>query len=333
MKKARPTLQDIADKVGVTKMTVSRYLRDPEKVSEQVGKKIALAVEELGYIPNRAPDLLSNAKSYSIGVLVPSLGNQVFEDVIKGIESVIEPQGYQAMLTHYGYSKTAEEKRIETLLSYHVDGIILSESLHTERATRMLQAAGIPIVEIMDSTLTPIQQAVGFNNYRASLDMTNTMIKSGKKHIVYLAAKMDERAKQKIQGYSDAMKKAGIEPVILSSKQASSFTTGACLLQEVINQHPDTDGIFCTNDVLAAGALFECTRQQISVPDNMAIAGFHGNDITSVMSPKLATVITPRKEIGRIAAEQLMNRITNPKEAIQNQIIELKTEIYRGESL
>ncbi len=73
-------------------MTVSRYLRDPNKVSQSVGIKIAKAVEELGYVPNRAPDILSKAKSYSIGVLVPSLTNQVFSETLRGIESVIEPQ-------------------------------------------------------------------------------------------------------------------------------------------------------------------------------------------------------------------------------------------------
>lgn len=88
IKKKRPTLQDIADRVGVTKMTVSRCLRDPAQVSEAIREKVEQAVEDLGYIPNRAPDILSNAKSNAIGVLVPSLTNQVFAEVIRGIESV-----------------------------------------------------------------------------------------------------------------------------------------------------------------------------------------------------------------------------------------------------
>ncbi|MDG3086778.1 substrate-binding domain-containing protein [Vibrio hannami] len=333
MKKARPTLQDIADKVGVTKMTVSRYLRDPEKVSENLGAKIATVVEELGYIHNRAPDILSNAKSYSIGVLVPSLSNQVFEDVIKGIEQVIEPQGYQAMITHYGYSKTTEEKRIETLLSYHVDGIILSGSKHTARSVRMLEASGIPVIEIMDSTLPPIQQAVGYDNYLASRKMTDEIIRSGKKSIVYLAAKMDERAKQKINGYSDSMTEAGLEPVIISSKESSSYLTGAELLREAKKKNPKLDGIYCTNDVLATGALLECLKLGMDIPSEVAIAGFHGNDITSVLSPRLATVVTPRYEIGKIAAKQLLERITSPQITVANKIIELEPQIDLGESV
>lgn len=149
-KPRRPTLQDVADRVGITKMTVSRYLKDPALVSAAVQEKIAVALDELGYIPNRAPDLLSNAKSKAIGVLLPSLTNQVFAEVIRGVEAITEPAGYQTMLAHYGYSSDVEQERIASLLSYHVDGLILSESYHTERTLRMIQTAGIPVIEIMD---------------------------------------------------------------------------------------------------------------------------------------------------------------------------------------
>ncbi len=103
MKKKRPVLQDVADRVGVTKMTVSRFLRNPEQVSVALRGKIAAALDELGYIPNRAPDILSNATSRAIGVLLPSLTNQVFAEVLRGIESVTDAHGYQTMLAHYGY--------------------------------------------------------------------------------------------------------------------------------------------------------------------------------------------------------------------------------------
>ncbi|GLO59498.1 transcriptional regulator [Vibrio sp. MACH09] len=332
-KKQRPTLQNIADQVGVTKMTVSRYLRDPNKVSQPVGIKIAKAVEELGYVPNRAPDILSKAKSYSIGVLVPSLTNQVFSETLRGIESVIEPQGYQAMLAHYGYSKNVEEKRIETLLSYNVDGMILSESYHTERSKRMLKATGIPVVEIMDSASPPLQQAVGFDNTKASASITQLLIEKGRKRIVYLAARMDERTKQKITGYQQAMQQAGLEPLVVSTKDASSYTVGSDLTQIAKQKYPDLDGIYCTNDDLAIGALFECLRQGIEVPKDISVVGFHGHNITSVVSPTLATVITPREKIGVIAAQCLLERITHPEKAITQPVIELETEIFAGESL
>lgn len=308
-KKKRPTLQDIADRVGVTKMTVSRCLRDPSQVSESLKDKINQAVEELGYIPNRAPDILSNAKSNAIGVLVPSLTNQVFAEVIRGIESVTTPAGYQTMIAHYGYSAELEEKSIASLLSYNVDAIILSENVHTEKARKMLQTASIPVIEIMDTFSDKIEQAVGFDNGQASKAMTKAIIAKGRNNIAYFAARMDERTRLKMEGYQQAMSEAGLEQVSLQTEEASSFTLGAKLLAQLVENHPQINGIVCTNDDLAIGAVYECQRRGIKVPDEMAIAGFHGHDISQTMIPKLATVVTPREEIGSVAATQLIERL------------------------
>lgn len=114
--KKRPVLQDVADRVGVTKMTVSRFYTT-EQVSVALRGKIAAALDELGYIPNRAPDILSNATSRAIGVLLPSLTNRVFAEVLRGIESVTDAHGYQTMLAHYGYKPEMEQERLESMLS------------------------------------------------------------------------------------------------------------------------------------------------------------------------------------------------------------------------
>jgi len=330
-KKKRPTLQDIADLVGVTKMTVSRCLRDPSQVSDALRDKIQSAVEELGYIPNRAPDILSNAKSNAIGVLVPSLTNQVFAEVIRGIEQVTGPAGYQTMIAHYGYSAELEEQSIASLLSYNVDAIILSENVHTERARKMLQTASIPVIEIMDSVSPRIEQSVGFDNFEASRDMTKTMLKRGRKNIAYLAARMDERTRLKMAGYQQAMDESNATPMTLQTEEASSFTLGAKLLGELLEKHPEANGIVCTNDDLAIGAFYECVRRGIQVPQDMAIAGFHGHDITLAMTPRLATVITPREQIGLVAAQEIVNRLKGQPEWQSK--IDLGYEIEVGESI
>ncbi|MFT2110596.1 substrate-binding domain-containing protein [Marinomonas sp. 2405UD68-3] len=331
IKKKRPTLQDVATLVGVTKMTVSRFLRDAESVSKPLQTSISEALDELGYIPNKAPDILSKSTSHAIGVLVPSLTNQVFAEVIRGIENVLEPAGYQTMLAHYGYSQKAEEARISTLLSYNVDALILSESFHTQRVRKMLDTAGIPVIEIMDSVSSPIAQAVGIDNHAAAFSMTEFMIEKGRHKIVYIAARMDKRTQLKIQGYKDAMKKHNLEPLCLQTDEASSFTLGAKFLKEALKQQPDTDGIFCTNDDLAIGALFESQKHKLKVPEQISIVGFHGHDISKAIVPRLATVVTPREDMGRIAAEELLNRLQGIE--IKEKIIQLPFKLEVGESL
>ncbi|MGM0703593.1 MAG: gluconate operon transcriptional repressor GntR [Pseudomonadota bacterium] len=331
MKKRRPTLQDIADRVGATKMTVSRCLRDPATVSEGLRDRIFSAAEQIGYIPNRAPDLLSRATSHSIGVLVPSLTNQVFADVLVGIEAVTEPAGYHLMLSHYGYSQELEERSLASLLSYNVDGVILSDSRHTPRTRRMLETAGIPTVEIMDSRTPPLHQAVGFDNVAASYDMVSEMIRRGRRHVLYLAVRLDERTRQREEGYRQAMVEWGLTPVTLHRSQRSSYSVGAALLGEILVEHPETDAIFCTNDDVAVGAYFECLRRGVRVPEQMAIAGFHGHDVGQVMTPRLASVITPRQAIGERAARSLLAGIGGRPDA--ERVIDLGYRIEPGMTL
>lgn len=330
-KHKRPTLQDIADHLGMTKMTISRYLRNPNTVAEETRKRIAVAIEQFGYIPNRAPEILSNAKSKAIGVLLPSLTNQVFADVLKGIESVTDQVGYQTMLAHYGYSEQKEEQRIESLLSYHVDGLILSESHHSERTLKMLEVANIPVIEIMETGSERAVQAVGFDNISAAQAMVEAMIRRGCRHVIYFSARRDRRTLLKMQGYEQAMRKHGLTPHTIATDEHSSFTLGARQLHIALEQYPQIDGIFCTNDDLAIGALFECQRFGIEVPKRIAIAGFHGHDVGQSISPQLATVITPRFEIGKVAAQALLARLNG--EAEQAQQINLGYKIHMGESI
>jgi len=331
VKKKRPTLQDIADRVGATKMTVSRCLRGGNNVSERMRERIFAEAEALGYIPNRAPDLLSKSTSHAIGVLLPSLTNQVFADVIKGIESVTEPAGYHLMLAHYGYSREVEERSLASLLSYNVDGVILSESQHTDRTLRMLGTAGVPTVEIMDTHTPPFEQAVGFDNVLAAYDMVREMIRRGRRHVMYLAVRLDARTLQRQEGYTRAMEEQGLTPVTLRSEQRSSFSVGATLLERILAEAPDTDAIFCTNDDVAIGAFFECQRRGIAVPGQMAIAGFHGHDVGQVMVPILASVVTPREQVGRRAAETLLARLSGA--AVEERVIDLGYRIEPGGTL
>lgn len=129
MRNHRISLQDIATLAGVTKMTVSRYIRSPKKVAKETGERIAKIMEEINYIPNRAPGMLLNAQSYTLGILIPSFQNQLFADILAGIESVTSEHNYQTLIANYNYDRDSEEESVINLLSYNIDGIILSEKI------------------------------------------------------------------------------------------------------------------------------------------------------------------------------------------------------------
>ena len=176
MRNHRISLQDIATLAGVTKMTVSRYIRSPKTVSRATGERIAMIMEEINYIPNRAPGMLLNAQSYTLGVLIPSFQNQLFADILAGIESVTSDHNYQTLIANYNYNKESEEESVINLLSYNIDGIILSEKHHTVRTVKFLRSAKIPIVELMDVQGAKMDMEVGFDNRQAAFDMVSTML-------------------------------------------------------------------------------------------------------------------------------------------------------------
>ena len=153
----------------------------------------------------------------------------------------------------------------------------------------------------------------------------------GHRHVAYLGARLDERTIIKQKGYEQAMLDAGMTPYSVMVEQSSSYSSGIELMRQARREYPQLDGIFCTNDDLAVGAAFECQRLGLKIPDDMAIAGFHGHDIGQVMEPRLASVLTPRERMGRIGAERLLARIRG--EAITPKMLDLGFTLSPGGSI
>lgn len=305
----RVTLQDIADQLGITKMTVSRYLRDPQKVAEKTRVRIAQAIESTGYIQNRVPAMLSKSSSKAIGIVVPSLSNQVFAELVQGIETITRQQGFSTLIAHTGYDPLTEEEQVAVLLSYQVDALILTQTDHTLRTRKMLVAAGLPVAETMELPVEPIDIAVGLDHVAAAKAATRRMLEAGRKSIVYLAARLDTRTLLRQQGYEQAMRHAGLKPLTVSTSAHSSFTTGSSLIQQAFQQSPGLDGVFCTNDDLAVGVMLYCASNGKTVPEDVAVVGYNGLDVGQAMRPKLTSVVTPRYRIGEISADLLIRRI------------------------
>lgn len=330
-KKNRTTLQDIANRVGITKMTVSRYLRNPDSVAEKTRTKIATVIEELGYIENKAPAMLSKSSSKAIGILLPSLSNQIFATFVQGIESVTKKNGYETLIAHFSYDVLKEEEKIAALLSYQVDGLILTESHHTQRTLQMIKASGVSVVETMELPETPIDLAVGLDHMDASYQVVKKMIAAGKRSIAYFGARLDTRTQLRLQGYNKAMQEAGLETKHVLTEQPSSFSIAESLLDLALNQYPDLDGIFCTNDDIAIGTLLVAQQRGIAIPQQLSVVGYNALDIGQTIKPRLTSVDTPRYEIGKKSAELLLSRLRG--ETIQQPVIDLGYRITNGESL
>lgn len=330
----RVTLQDVAQFVGISAITVSRALHKPGKVSETMRIKVEAAVKELGYIPNRAASALASAESRIVSLIIPSLTNSVFSEVIRAVYNVLLPEGYQILLGNSHYSPLEEERLIATFLEQNSDGIIVTGLDQTSYGRQLLSQSGVPIVQIMEVGKDIIDMNVGFSHFQAAYDVTCHLIDSGRKSIAFLGARMDPRAQRRLQGYQKAMEDAGLswQGKISTTYQPSSVKLGGQLLLDVISNEGKLDGIFCLNDDLAMGALFECQRSQIRVPEDLAIAGFNDLEPSCCVNPALTTVSTPRFEMGEIAAKMLLNRMQGATTFKTPQVIDLGYKIITRQS-
>jgi len=161
--------------------------------------------------------------------------------------------------------------------------------------------------------------------------MTRTLLDQGRKRVIYFGSQDDRRDEFRYRGYCQAMEERGGCGNRVNPKAISSQKLGAAMLASALEQFPDLDAIFCTNDDLSLGALLHCQRHGIAVPGRIAIAGFHGLDISREMYPTMASVITPRYAIGYTAAELLLKKIGDSRFSADS--VDLSYQIFMGETI
>ena len=328
----RATMRDVADRAGVGAITVSRFFTDPSTVSASLATRIEQAVRELGYVPNRIAGGLASAGARVIPVIVPSLANAVYANIIQGIHDVLIPQGYQILLGPTGFSLAEEEALVTTSLGWSPQGIILTGVDHTPHARRLLLSARIPIVETMELGESPLDINVGFSHVQAGYAMTERLITLGYRHIAFAGARLDQdvRAMRRCEGYLAALRRHKLPTdLVLRFPTPTKYEQGAKALEWLLVQRPQIDAVFCHHDVLAVGVLLECQRKNVEVPRRLAVAGFNGLDISAAVIPRLTTVVSPRYRIGQLAAELLLRRLKG--EAVDRRV-DVGFEIIERES-
>ena len=313
----RVTLDDIAKKVGASSITVSRAFQKPDMVSEALRAHIYKVASEIGYVRNRAASALASSRSMNVAVIVPSLGNSVFVDTINGLEKILRSRGYQILLGVSNYSSDEEEALVQAYMAFDPDGIILTGVNYRDSVRRMVERAGIPVVHMMELTNLPGLYSVGFSQEAAAEAMTRHLLHQGYKRIAFVASQLDSRTLARNRGYRDTLIAANLYDSAreLLVPEPSSISLGGVLLERMIQQAPDCDAIFFCNDDLAHGALFACQRLGISVPGQVAIAGFNDLPASAHIVPSLTTVATPRYEIGVRSAQMLVDLIEGHKPA------------------
>lgn len=309
------TLRDVSEASGVSEMTVSRVLRNRGDVSDKTRARVLAAAKDLGYVPNKIAGALASSRVNLVAVIIPSLSNMVFPEVLTGINKVLEETELQPVVGVTDYLPEKEEKVLYEMLSWRPSGVIIAGLEHSDAARAMLKAAGIPVVEIMDTDGTPVDAMVGISHRRAGREMARAILKAGYRHIGFMGTKMplDHRARKRFEGFTEALAKEGVEIEDRAFYSGgSALAKGREMTRDMLERSPDLDFLYYSNDMIGAGGLLYLLDQGIDVPGQIGLAGFNGVELLDGLPRKLATMDACRHEIGRKAAEIIRARLEQP---------------------
>jgi LacI family gluconate utilization system Gnt-I transcriptional repressor len=249
-------------------------------------------------------------------VLVPSLSSSNFSDTVRGLSAALTPHGLQLLLGDTDYRLEQEERLVRSMLRHQPRCVALTGARHTEATRTLLQRAGIPVVEMWDLPAEPIDTAVGFSNAAAARAMVRHLHERGYRRIGFIggASELDRRGLDRMRGYVAEMKSLGLGAprVIRLGESPITMSHGAPAIGALLEQWPDTEAVMCVSDMSAFGAIMECHRRGLSVPDDIAVAGFGNFEVSWCCQPTITTVSVDAYGIGLRAGETLLAALSAP---------------------
>lgn len=326
------TLRDVSEASGVSEMTVSRVLRNRGDVSAATREKVLTAARTLGYVPNKIAGGLASQRVNLVAVVIPSLSNMVFPDVLGGISAELDDTGLQPVVGVTNYSPSREDAVLYDMLSWRPSGVILAGLEHSRAARAMLDNAGLPVVEIMDVDGEPIDTAVGISHRRAGAEMAGEILAAGYRRIGFIGTHMpeDHRARKRLAGFEERLAEQGLQLAAREYYQGnSSLLKGREMTERILTREPKLDFLYFSNDMIGAGGLLWCMEKGYDIPGRLGLAGFNGVELLDGLPMRLTTTDARRIDIGRRAARIVAGKEPRP----ENGIIALAPTIMPGETI
>jgi len=320
-------LSDVAKLAGVSTMTVSKVIRKTGSISAPTCKHVNEAIDELGYLPNLIAGSLSSQINLLVGVIIPNLATRVFDESLRGINTVLTEAGMHTLIGTSDYHTDREEELIKTMLPWQPSGLILTGGIaHSATTEKLLAGKPCPIIQIWDNDVPEFEVNVGFSHIEAGRITARHLREKGYRKIAYVGAQHDKDvcAARRYQGFCEQLAEFDLDVVAqISEKDERETSDGAHGTQNLLEQNADIDAIYYLNDAMAVGGLTHLHRIGIETPEQIAVAGFNGSSIGQLISIELTTIYIPRWDIGETAARLLLDRISG-KETVDRVDVELR---------
>jgi LacI family gluconate utilization system Gnt-I transcriptional repressor len=329
-RKSKVTVREVARIANVSESTVSRIMRNTGLVAASTREKVMETVRAMGYVPNRIAGSLASLDAFLVGVVIPSLSNIVFPEVLQGIQGALAKSDLQVVISTTDYDINREEVMVRGILAWKPAAILLAGFDHTVATRRMLDQSGIRVVEMMDIDSTPIDVAVGTSHRGAGHAIGRHLIGRGYRRFGYVGHdwNADRRARLRYDGLCAALAEGGLSVYAHAITDGpSSVGIGRQLTAQLRAEAPDIDVAVYSNDDMAVGGVFHCLAHDIRLPRDFAIFGFNGLDIGRELPQPLSTLCSNRYLIGQRAVETILE---SPERPETPRIIDTGFEIFAG---
>lgn len=312
-----PTLEEVAALAGVSRATVSRVVNASPKVSSEVRARVAAAIDELGYVPNRAARSLVTRRTNSIMVVVAEPEDRLFADpffagVVRGISGVLNPRDLQLVLMLEPPDR-GPERIVRYATQGHVDGVLLLSLHGNDPLPGRLHASGVPVV-VGGRPSDPEVSHVDADNVRGARTAVEHLFATGASTIATITGPLDMAVGQdRLDGYRAALEAAG-RTVDDSLEVGGDFTEagGEAAMRDLLDARPDLDAVFAASDLMAAGALRALAAAGRRVPDDVGVVGFDDSVVARSCVPPLTSVRQPVARLGAEMAHVLLSRLEDP---------------------
>ncbi len=327
------TIKDIARKTGVSHSTVSRALGGNTLISEATTSRIRKAAREMGYQPSAAARSLKTNQTKVIGVIVNSIDDPFFSEILFGIEDAAQSAGYSLFIAASQYDPYREQNIVQTMMEQRTDGVIICSSSFSADKGRQLLANGFPVVVVNYKANENFNFSIYHDDVDGSQQLTRHLLELGHSKIAYLGnAKSGRTSLDRLNGFQNEMQNAGfkIPQDFIYEVEGSEPELGEMGLNHFMNCSERPTAIICFNDMLAIGLLHACRQTGIHVPDDLSVTGFDNITFSAYTTPPLTTLDQPKYSIGNEAAQLLLELLATK---IQNVNNTHKEKILKGKLL
>jgi DNA-binding LacI/PurR family transcriptional regulator len=311
--KKRVSIKDIAVAAEVSHPTVSRALRGQGRMTDQTRQRILEIAQDMGYNPSLVARGLVTQRTFCVGLVVTNIADPFHSEIVRGVEETALSHGYSLFLATTDVDPERELQIVRSFQGRQVDGIIVSSSRLGSRHADRLDALDIPIVLINSHAEGNNLHNVCHDDYGGGRVVLAHLIEQGYKRIAYLGNSQAGKAQtDRLRAWQAALSESDLAAELQVNSPNGRYQGGVAGTERLLERaatlwHAPPDAIFCYNDTLAIGALSVLRRHGLQIPQDVAITGFDGIDVSAFVNPPLTTLQQPRYEMGLQAMQILLD--------------------------